>query len=97
MAAERAGGYGSAPSFARQVAQQPVGRWPMTPTVSGRDETVATTSNAQAAGSASAWLLRYVRSYPGTLDQVRLVRAFLREALKGCPRADDAVAVGSEL
>ena len=69
----------------------------MTPTVSGRDETAATTSDAEAAVSASAWLLRYVRSYPGTLDQVRLVRAFLRESLSGCPRADDVVAVGSEL
>jgi serine/threonine-protein kinase RsbW len=65
----------------------------MTPTVSGGDDTAATTSDAPA----SAWLLRYVRSYPGTLDQVREVRAFLREVLNGCPRADDAVAVGSEL
>jgi serine/threonine-protein kinase RsbW len=63
----------------------------MTPTVSGRDETAATTADA------SAWLLRYARTYPGTLDQVRLVRAFLRESLSGCPRADDAVALGSEL
>jgi serine/threonine-protein kinase RsbW len=44
----------------------------------------------------SSWLLRYVRSYPGTPDQVRHVRAFLREALAGCPRADDAVTLASE-
>ncbi len=44
----------------------------------------------------SSWLLRYARSYPGRRDQVRQVRAFLRETLAGCPRADDAVALGSE-
>ena len=46
-------------------------------------ETVAT--------AGSTWLLRYVRSYPGRADQVRQVRAFLREALAGWPRADDVV------
>jgi serine/threonine-protein kinase RsbW len=69
----------------------------MTPTVSGGDETAATTLDAQAAAVDSAWLLRYARSYPGTLDQVGRVRAFLREVLAGCPRADEAVVVGSEL
>jgi serine/threonine-protein kinase RsbW len=55
-------------------------------------------STPQPSGAApSAWLLRYVRSYPGTLDQIRQVRAFLRDVLTGCPRADDVVAVGSEL
>lgn len=44
----------------------------------------------------SSWLLRYVRSYPGTEDQVCQVRVFLREVLSGCPRADDVVALGSE-
>ena len=44
----------------------------------------------------SSWLLRYVRNYPGTPDQVRQVRAHLREALAGCPRTDDAVTLGSE-
>jgi anti-sigma regulatory factor (Ser/Thr protein kinase) len=69
----------------------------MTFSTSDRDEAATTVPASQAATSTSAWLLRYVRSYPGTLDQVRLVRAFLRESLSGCPRADDAVAVGSEL
>lgn len=45
----------------------------------------------------SARLLRYARSYPGRPDQVREVRAFLREVLAGWPRADDAVALASEL
>jgi anti-sigma regulatory factor (Ser/Thr protein kinase) len=52
-------------------------------------ETVAT--------AGSTWLLRYARSYPGRADQVRRVRAFLREALADWPRADDAVALASEL
>lgn len=67
----------------------------MTFSTSAKGEAVTTAPVSQAA--ASAWLLRYVRSYPGTLDQVREVRAFLREALNGCPRADDVVAMGSEL
>jgi hypothetical protein len=45
----------------------------------------------------SEWLLRYLRSFPGRPDQVREVRAFLREVLAGRPRADDALIVGSEL
>jgi serine/threonine-protein kinase RsbW len=45
----------------------------------------------------SSWLLRYMRSYPGREDQLRNVRAFLREVLAGRPRVDDAVAIGSEL
>lgn len=68
----------------------------MTFSTSDKDEAATTVSVPQAA-TASAWLLRYVRSYPGTLDQVREVRAFLRESLNGCPRADDVVAMGSEL
>ena len=44
----------------------------------------------------SSWLLQYCRSYPGRRDQVRHVRAYLRENLAGCPRADDAVTLGSE-
>jgi len=44
-----------------------------------------------------SWLLRYTRSYPGRTDQVREVRAFLRDVLGGWPRTDDAVAIGSEL
>jgi serine/threonine-protein kinase RsbW len=40
---------------------------------------------------------RCSRSYPGAPDQVRLVRAFLRDVLAGVPRADDAVTVMSEL
>lgn len=44
-----------------------------------------------------SWLLRYTRSYPGRTDQVREVRAFLREVLDSWPRTDDAVAIGSEL
>lgn len=47
--------------------------------------------------AAPSWLLRYRRSYPGRCDQVRHVRAFLRDALADCPRADDAIAVASEL
>ena len=45
----------------------------------------------------SSWLLRYARSYPGRLDQVRQARIFLREILTRRPRADDAVAIASEL
>lgn len=41
-------------------------------------------------------LLRYTRSYPGTQDQLRQVRAFLRKILAGLPRADDAVTLASE-
>jgi hypothetical protein len=48
------------------------------------------------AASQSLWLLRHVRSYPGTQDQVRRVRTSLREFLAGCPRVDDAVALASE-
>lgn len=36
-------------------------------------------------------------SYPGTADQVRRVRAALRQFLAGCPVADDAVHLLSEL
>jgi serine/threonine-protein kinase RsbW len=75
---------------------KPLKGWPMTFSTSDKDAAV-TVSVLQDATSQSAWLLRYVRSFPGTLDQVREVRAFLREALDGCPRADDAVAIGSEL
>ena len=45
----------------------------------------------------SSWLLRYAHSYPGRRDQVRRVRVYLRDVLAPWPRADDAVAVGSEL
>jgi serine/threonine-protein kinase RsbW len=48
------------------------------------------------AASQSLWLLRYVRSYPGTQDQVQRARTSLREFLAGCPRVDDAVALASE-
>ena len=58
------------------------------------DAAVASVTCEVAPGS--AWLLRYVRSYPGARDQVRQVRAFLREVLAGCPRAGDAVTLGSE-
>jgi anti-sigma regulatory factor (Ser/Thr protein kinase) len=44
----------------------------------------------------SAQPLRYARSYPGRKDQLRQVRAFLREVLAGLPRADDAVTLASE-
>jgi len=37
------------------------------------------------------------RPYPGTTDQVRHVRAALREFLAGCPVADDVVHLLSEL
>jgi two-component sensor histidine kinase len=37
------------------------------------------------------------RSYPGTTDQVRHVRAALRQFLTDCPVADDAVLLLSEL
>jgi serine/threonine-protein kinase RsbW len=47
--------------------------------------------------SESSRLLRYARSFPGSCDQVRQVRGFLRKVLAGRPRADDAVTVGSEL
>ena len=37
------------------------------------------------------------RSYPGALDQIRLIRTDLRDLLAGCPRADDIVLCASEL
>src|SRR5205823_5367068 len=37
------------------------------------------------------------RTYPGAVSQVRLVRAAVRSLLDGCPAADDAVLVVSEL
>ncbi|MGH3158753.1 MAG: ATP-binding protein [Streptosporangiaceae bacterium] len=43
------------------------------------------------------WQVQHARSYPGRRDQVRQVRAFLRDVLVGWPRADDAVMAGSEL
>jgi Histidine kinase-like ATPase domain len=43
--------------------------------------------------SAPAW----ERAYPGTASQLRLVRAAVRSLLDGCPAADDAVLVVSEL
>jgi anti-sigma regulatory factor (Ser/Thr protein kinase) len=39
----------------------------------------------------------FARSYPGRLGQPRLVRAALAPLLMGCPRADDAVLIASEL
>jgi anti-sigma regulatory factor (Ser/Thr protein kinase) len=41
--------------------------------------------------------LRYAHSFPGQADQIRHVRACLREILAAWPRAGDAVAVASEL
>lgn len=37
------------------------------------------------------------RSFPGRLDQVREARAFMARMLRGCPAADDAVLLISEL
>ena len=37
------------------------------------------------------------QSYPGTADQLRHVRSALRQFLGGCPVADDAVCLLSEL
>jgi anti-sigma regulatory factor (Ser/Thr protein kinase) len=37
------------------------------------------------------------RTYPGTADQVRAVRADLRGLLADCPRADDIILCASEL
>lgn len=48
---------------------------------------------ATSAGFARLW----ERPYPGTTDQVRHVRAALREFLGGCPVAGDAVHLLSEL
>lgn len=45
--------------------------------------------------SESAW--RCHRSYPGTADQVRHARAFIAQVLEGCPLANDAVLLISEL
>jgi serine/threonine-protein kinase RsbW len=39
----------------------------------------------------------FERSYPGTNDQVRQVRADLTPMVEGCPRADDLVLLASEL
>jgi anti-sigma regulatory factor (Ser/Thr protein kinase) len=40
---------------------------------------------------------RYAGTFPGEPGQVGQVRAGLREYLGGCPRADDAVLIASEL
>jgi serine/threonine-protein kinase RsbW len=40
---------------------------------------------------------RYEGTWPGHTHQIRLVRAALREILDGCPLADDALLVVSEL
>jgi len=45
--------------------------------------------------SESSW--KCERSYPARPDQVRLAREFLTHALRACPKADDAVMIGSEL
>lgn len=37
------------------------------------------------------------RRYPGERGQPRLVRAALASVLEGCPRADDAILIASEL
>jgi hypothetical protein len=39
----------------------------------------------------------FTRSYPGERGQPRMVRAALALLLEGCPRADDAVLITSEL
>ena len=40
---------------------------------------------------------RYQRAYPGRPDQVRCVRRDLARHLGGCPAADDAVLIASEI
>jgi anti-sigma regulatory factor (Ser/Thr protein kinase) len=40
---------------------------------------------------------RYADTFRGSPDQVGQVRAGVREYLAGCPRADDAVLIASEL
>jgi anti-sigma regulatory factor (Ser/Thr protein kinase) len=40
---------------------------------------------------------RFHRSYPGTVDQVRQVRADLAPVVDGCPVADDLILIASEL
>jgi two-component sensor histidine kinase len=40
---------------------------------------------------------RFHRSYPGSEDQVRQVRADLAPVLDGCPVADDLILIASEL
>ena len=37
------------------------------------------------------------RTFPGSQDQVAHARAFVREAILGCPLADDAILLTSEL
>jgi hypothetical protein len=39
----------------------------------------------------------FIGSYPGKIEQVRLVRAALAPLLAGCPVAGDALLIGSEL
>ena len=51
---------------------------------------------ATASPGADGWR-SLVRSYPGDPGQVRLVRAALAPLLHGCPAADDAILIGSEL
>ena len=41
--------------------------------------------------------VRYSARFPGRPEQVREVRAGLRAYLAGCPRADDAILIASEL
>src|ERR1022692_4522322 len=48
------------------------------------------------ATSASA-LRTSTRTYPATRDQVRVIRAELRDLLTGCPTADDIILCASEL
>ena len=46
---------------------------------------------------ASETIWQCSRTFPAIAEQVGHARAFLVEALAGCPMADDAVVVGSEL
>jgi serine/threonine-protein kinase RsbW len=48
-----------------------------------------------AAAPATSW--KCAQSYPGLAEQVGHARAFVAEALKGCPLVDDAVLICSEL
>ncbi|HXP19673.1 MAG TPA: ATP-binding protein [Streptosporangiaceae bacterium] len=50
---------------------------------------------AAALTGSSSWTCS--RTFPACRDQVRQARAFLRPVLAGCPKADDAILVCSEL
>jgi anti-sigma regulatory factor (Ser/Thr protein kinase) len=52
---------------------------------------------AQTHATTPAVTIRFERTYQGAADQLRRVRADLRQVLADCPAADDAIVCASEL